>query len=370
MTRFLPAAALLLGLLGPARAQDVVYYYDRAAKKELEHRGKIEAESPAGITIKVREAKEDVVIQVPAGAVAQVIYGQTGVDRLTYRGPFGKLDRAAKESGKAREKALAEALEGFTKLEQQVGGVPNAKRYFQYKAAEATALLATDDPTKVEPAIKLLTDFKTANANGWQIVPALKTLARLQEESGKTDDARKTYEELADLPDIPASLKQESGVLVGRLLLRGGKYADAEKRLKALASAMSAADAQLPFVKAYLVESRLGRGSLDGVPKELGDVIKSSGDARLRGVAHNLLGDYYLKMNQQDEAFWHYLRVDAMYNEDATEQAKALYHLVTLFDKVKKDPIRGKECAARLMEPRFAGTSYQRRLAAEGKKVP
>lgn len=369
MNRFLLAPTLVFGLLGAARAQDFVYYYDRAAKKEQEHRGKIEAESPAGITIKVKEAKDDVVKKVAAGDVTQVIYGQTGVDRLTYRGPFGKLDRATKETDKARrEKAFAEALEGFTKLEQQVGGVPNAKRYIQYKAAEVTALMAQDDPAKVEPAIKLLTEFKAVNGTAWQIVPALKTLARLQEESGKTDDARKTYEELADLPDIPPAVKQESGVLVGRLLLRGGKYADAERRLKALASTMTTTDAQLPFVKAYLVQSRLGRGQLDGVPKELGDVIKSSGDARLRGVAHNLLGDYYLKKNQQDEAFWHYLRVDAMYNEDAEEHAKALFQLVTLFDKVKKDPLRGKECAARLLEPRFAGTSYQRRVAAEGKK--
>ena len=123
-------------------------------------------------------------------------------------------------------------------------------------------------------------------------------------------------------------------------------------------------------IASYLVESRLGRGALDGVAKELADVIKSSGDARLRGVAHNLLGDYYQKVNQQDEAFWHYLRVDAMYPDDAEEHAKALYHLALLFDKVKKDPVRGKECAARLMEPRLAGTSYQRRWAAQSKKTP
>jgi tetratricopeptide (TPR) repeat protein len=369
MTRYTLAATLALGVFGAARAQDFVYYYDRAAKKEEEHRGKIEAESPAGLTVRVKEAKDDVVKKVAAADVTQVIYGGTGVDRLTYRGPFGKLDRAAKEPDKARrEKGLAEALDGFAKLEQQVGGVPNAKRYIQYKVAEVTAQQAQDDPTKVEPAIKLLSEFKAAHANAWTIVPALKTLARLQEDSGKTDDARKTYEELADLPDIPPAVKQESAVLVGRLLLRGGQYADAERRLKSLASAMSAADAQLPFVKAYLVESRLGRGQLDGVPKDLAEVIKSSGDARLRGVAHNLLGDYYLKKGQQDEAFWHYLRVDAMYNEDAEEHAKALFQLATLFDKVKKDPLRGKECAARLMEPRFAGTPYPRRLAAGGKK--
>src|SRR2546421_350036 len=80
--------------------------------------------------------------------------------------------------------------------------------------------------------IKALTDYKTLNPAGWEIVPALKTLARLQEENGKTDDARKTYEELGDLADVPREVKMESDMLVSRLLLRGGKYADAEKKLK------------------------------------------------------------------------------------------------------------------------------------------
>ena len=71
-----------------------------------------------------------------------------------------------------------------------------------------------------ETAIKLLTDFKQDAKNSWLILTALKTLARLQEDAGRTDDARKTYEELADLPDVPKELKQESEVLVGRLFLR------------------------------------------------------------------------------------------------------------------------------------------------------
>ena len=70
------------------------------------------------------------------------------------------------------------------------------------------------------------------------------------------------------------------------------------------------------------------------------------------------------------QALWQYLRVDALYGEDVEEQAKALYHLVGLFDKVKKDPIRGKECAARLLDKRFAGTAYQRLLMQETKPEP
>jgi tetratricopeptide (TPR) repeat protein len=214
----------------------------------------------------------------------------------------------------------------------------------------------------------LLSEFKTSHPTSWQIMPALKMLARLLEESGKMDDARKSYEELADLPDAPLPLKQESAILVGKLLLRGGKYADAEKRLQKLATTLSRDDPQALFVKAYLAESQMGQNNLADVPRALGEVIKGSTDSRLRGLAHNLMGDFYRKKGQPEEAFWHYLRVDALYNEDVDEQAKALYHLTSLFDKVKKDPIRGKECATRLLDKRFSGTMYQRLMAQEMKK--
>ncbi len=367
MNRTLLALALMVGLVGSAQAQDSIFYFDRAAKKEQEYRGLIESESPAGITIKVREGKDELLKKVATDDIVQVFYQQKQVDRLTYRTPFARLERATKESGKAREKTLLDALAGFSDLEKQFGEVPNARRYMQFKVAEVTALLAQQDPTQLKPAIQLLTEFKTAHPISWQVVPTLKTLARLQEEAGDIDEARKSYEELADLPDIPVTLKRDSDLFIGRLLLRTNKYAEAEKRLKKLEGTLSAAEPQTPFVKAYLVACKLGQKQLDGADKQLIDVLKSSNDVRLRALTFNLLGDYYVQRGQLDEAFWQYLRVETMYPDDLEEHAKALYHLVGLFDKVKKDPLRGKECADKLRSPIYAGTTYQRRLLAESK---
>jgi hypothetical protein len=65
----------------------------------------------------------------------------------------------------------------------------------------------------------------------------------------------------------------------------------------------------------------------------------------------------------------HHLRVDAPYNEDPEEQAKALYYLRELFDSQKRDPIRAKECARRLQaDKRLAGTVYQRLAAGKDKE--
>ena len=214
-------------------------------------------------------------------------------------------------------------MDGFKKLDGMMRGKPSARRYIQWKVAEVTVLQAQDDPTRTDEAIKLLTEFKKDNPGSWQILEALKTLAKLQEEAGKADDARKTYEELADAPDVPRELKQESEILVGRLLLRTGKFKDAEKRLQKLGATMSAGDAQRPFVDVYLAESQIGQDNPPAVEKQLKEAIRHNSDARLRGLAYNLLGDHYRKTNKDEEAFWSYLRVDAMYNDDAEEQAKA-----------------------------------------------
>jgi hypothetical protein len=375
MNRILRAVltgGMVLALVGLTRAQDskrstdIVRYVPSGAKKEAEYRGTIEDESPSGLKIKVREGKDMVVKTVPAREITYIFYSGPDVDSLTYRRPFGRLELVPGQTNvKKRAALLQEAWDGFTKLQSSLTARPSARRYMQYKLAEVAVLQARDDPTKAETAIKMLTDFKQDGKHSWLILPALKTLARLQEEGGKTDDARRTYEELADLPDVPKELKQESDILVGRLLLRGTKYADAEKRLEKLNSSMSDADVQRPLVQAYLAESRIGQNKLDTVEKDLKTLIHASADNRVRGVAYNLLGDLYLKKGQGEDAFWSYLRVDALYNDDIEEHAKALYRLVTLFDKVKKDPIRGKECADKLQGKRFFGTTYQK-LAKPG----
>jgi hypothetical protein len=362
------AGALVVAVVGASRA-DTVHFIDRATKKEKTYVGTIQEESLAGIKIKLRSGKNPPVMTVPPGDVTYVVYETKDVDAVSYRAPFRKEDRARLEANpKKRVPLYLAAIDGFRTLEGQLRGRPAARRYMQYKIAEVTVQLAKDDPTKKDEAIKLLAEYKKDNPAGWQILSVLKTLAKLQEDAGRTDDARKTYEELAEVPGVPAELKQESEILVGRLLLRGGKYNDAEARLKKLADTLSAGDAQKPFVDAYLAESRISQGNPASVEKQLQDLVRNNTDARLRGVVFNLLGDHYRKRNELDKAFWSYLRVDAMYNDDAEEQAKALYHLATLFDKKKNDRVRAKECAARLKTPRYDGTLYQKLAGGEAKK--
>jgi predicted negative regulator of RcsB-dependent stress response len=366
------AAVLALAMVGLTRAEDVVHLKkDRPSKKKDvkdpkeqepdEYRGKIEEESPAGIKIKLKRSKDKDLKFIPAGDIDQVAYDCGDVASSVFRGWDGKKNAAAKEPvKKKRTEKFDAALKGFIELEPKLRGEPFAARYVKFRIAEIIKLKSQDDPAQVDEAIKTLMAFKKDHSSGWETLAALKMLAKLQEDSGKIDDARKTYEELAELPGVSKEMKQESEVLVGKLLLRADKWTDAETRLEKLSKDLSDADAVRPFVLAYLAEARIGQNKLDGLEKQLKDLIAANNDSRLRGVLYNRLGDYYRKKAKPADAFWSYLRVDAMYNEDPEEQAKALYYLSSLFDKEKKDPIRGKECIERLKSKRFDGTVYQK----------
>ena len=100
---------------------------------------------------------------------------------------------------------------------------------------------------------------------------------------------------------------------------------------------------------------------------------KAPATTHLKALAYNALGDYYLKSKQPDEAFWHYLRVDAVYTQDREEHARALYNLWKLFESVRGDAQRSNESLEKLEDKSLAGTDYAARAEKEtagDKKTP
>jgi hypothetical protein len=354
------AVGLLAGR--PAQAQDKVIFYDHAQKKEESLTGTIEAESAAGIKINVRGA----VKEVPALEVRSVAYRSKVFGAPDFR-QDGKEDRAAMPSTKPddRKRLLREALDGYQKMAPKLEDNPNARRYVEFKAAHVLAQLAREDPTQADAAIAALVKYKAAFPQGWEIVPALKLLAQMQEDKGDLDAAVQTYGELVNVPAAPRELKRESEVLVAKMLVRAGKYADAETRLKALGTSLAADDPQKPFIQVYLVQSQMAQNNLGQAEAQLKAILAGTADADVRALAHNSLGDYYQAKNQPEEAFWQYLRVDVLYGQDKNEHAKALYHLSKLFDKVKNDRERAQGCLERLMDKQYADCEYQKRAAKE-----
>jgi hypothetical protein len=118
-------------------------------------------------------------------------------------------------------------------------------------------------------------------------------------------------------------------------------------------------------VQVLLAQSQLEQNNLGAVETQVKSALAGTSDNLVRAVAHNTLGEYYLRGKQEEEAFWQFLRVDVLYNQDKAEHAKALYHLSKLFDRPRNDPARARECRDRLLDKQFAGTEYQRRAESE-----
>jgi predicted negative regulator of RcsB-dependent stress response len=309
--------------------------------------------------------KDDKVI--PPYDVIQIAYTTANSAVGDYRTPFSNMDKAMKVDGrtergaKERKALLEKALTGFTEVSSKLGDAPNALRYVKFRIAEVHYQMAQDDAALKPKAVKALEDFRKAYPNGWETVLALELLARTYEQDRNVEEARKALEQLADLPGVPADVKRKSETSVAQMLMRAKRPADAEKRLASLLQNMTPSDPQRPFIQVYQIQCKLAQKNAAGAETQLNDAIRASGDAHLRAVAFNTIGDVYLAENKKEDAFWAYLRVDVMYGGvDVNEHAKALYNLSKLHDEVKRDTNRARNCRDRLMDPRFRETEYQK----------
>jgi len=345
-----------------------VYYLDPATKKEVSLDGGVVEETVAGIKLKV--GKEFKVI--PALDVRQVTY-KTKVNPLEYRKAFSTERKALEPGGKADKKIelLGIALNEFKALANDVKDVPQAARYIAFKAAEVHAAIGREDEKKLPAAIKAVADFRTAHPRGWETLPALKLQAELHELASDPDGAAKVYEEMTALPDAPKEVQNAAQLLVGQMLLRAKKYADAEKGLTAARGGLSPADPQRAATTILICQARLLQNKADGVDKELAGALAATADPVLLAVGHNCLGDFHRAKKQDDQAFWAYLKVYLLLPQDRTEHARAMYHLAKLFDTAQKDPIRAQEVLDKLLADKdYNGTEWQAKAKAESEKKP
>jgi hypothetical protein len=371
MKRILFAAGLTvcfsLFAAAPSRAQDTVRRRDPKGGKDANVSGAIEQESPAGVKIKV--GKESLLI--PPEDIVYIAYHLVNVSEIEFGTPYGKEQQAMTKTGAARKTELAEVQTLYQGLEKKVKGSPDALRYIQYRMAMLALGRAKDDPAV--DAVAALTGFRTANSGGWEIVPATKALAGLLEAKGDQAGARAAYEELAANPEAPKDVQLAANLQVARILSRDNKYADAEQKLKAVAAGMKPDDPQRTYVQVALAQTQVAQGNVKEAEAPLKAAVKGTGDDHLKSLAYNALGDYYQRNKQPDEAFWQYLRVDAVYNQDREEHARALYNLWKLFEAVRGDQQRSNECLQKLEDKTFAGTDYQARALKEtegAKKTP
>ena len=382
---------LLMGVL-PARAL-VVVYIDPGTKKEMEVRTSTmeAAESPEGITVnkgllfeisytKVgmtmrRDTKAVpkpmLPLKISPAAVKDYQLTETEVAPLPflleYRPPLALVERAALPATKDadRVKLMEDSLPKFTELKPKLKEGSLAKRHVEFKHAETLYRLSSIDARHRQPAMAALMEYQKQNGTGWQIVPALTMLAQLQEDAGDLDAVQKTYLALGNTPGLLPEVRVSSLIGAARALMKLEKFGEARTQLNALKAALEAADPLSGKVELYIAQCQLlGDNATEAQQAEqkVRAFLTSTDDKSLKALAHNTLGDYFTKLKRDEDAFWEYLRVDTLFNEDKFEQARAMYHLIRLFRDVKKDPDRATQYEETLTkDPRFAGLEYQKK---------
>jgi lipopolysaccharide biosynthesis regulator YciM len=327
-------AIVLLALVAQARGQDTIRYLDRKSMKETTATGTIVEENPSAVTYKPGGAAGTK--EIPSLDIADVIYEIPGAVRLTYRSAVGEETKANNPTTKDNERiaSLNLALKNYQEVSPLLRDKNKfADRHVQFKIAKLQARLAEDESDQVDAALEGLSSFVKKHADGWQITQAAKLLARLQMNKGDADGARKTYETLAAVDNLPAQVKQDCDFLITDALINGKKFAEAQKKLQGVMQGLSAADPRAVRAKIYLAECLGASGKLQDAVTQIEAIIKQTTDKSLLGAAYNALGDCYRLNSRGKDALWGYLWVDVIYHQDREEHLKAMQHLASLFDE-------------------------------------
>jgi tetratricopeptide (TPR) repeat protein len=355
------AAWLLLS--AGVHAADTIYLVGEKNKLT----GVIVAESPAGVQLRGQKQI------IPAETIQDIEYDIEPVEvRISvYRKALNAEQawrQATRDSDRLKQLELALTSYRAT-LEKIKTERPFPRIHLTYKIAFLQAEHAdlTGRAEELAAALEALQEFQKKYPNSWQIVRALKLLARLQLISGAYADAEKTYQTLAQLA-VDTNLQQEAQLLAAQVWLRAGKYADALPKLETLLSRLPPQSPLGQRTRLSIAECRAAQKDLKTARQVAQDILRQAKEPEVRAAAHNLLGYCAWQAGNAKEALWHFLWVDLMYPNDAAEHARALYYLHQVFNRLN-DPDRAQGyLQALLQNPRFAGMLYQHKARDEARR--
>lgn len=369
MNRLLTALAVVSVLTlvaGPlALAQDEIIYIDRTGKVPAEKKvlGTVQVETPSQIVFKpsrgtgTKEVKVadlvDIAYHIPGG----------GIDYSNARSSEKTSTDAPND--KERETALETALKRYTDILPKAQEA-KAKRHIEFKIARLTARLADKDASQRDPAIEKLMKFKQQHSDGWQITQAAKLLARLQLAKNDTAGAEKTYTDLAATPNLAADTKLDCDLQIAHIMVKGKKFAEAEKKLQDLGKTMAPGSPERTKLEVTLAECQAETGKSNEAIALLTGIINKSTDGELKGLAYNTRAHCYQQSNRMEDALWDYLWVDVIYHQNRDEHAKAVFNLYKLFKDFKKDEAKAKMYKEKLEKDKaFATTEYQKMVLTD-----
>jgi tetratricopeptide (TPR) repeat protein len=368
--RVLFVSLVLFAAVGPPARADLVFVRGR----EKPVNGDVKSEDAKAVVVTVKDAKKKSVDEsIPAMDVLDIHYDSLGPAELRLgSGAYGlakKEDKEAHETADPvkRKASLAKAIENYSETLKKMNANVLARRNIEYRLAILTNMQAATENLGTEKALAKLLDFRKRFPTSWQINHVMPLVAQLQIAGGDGAAAEETFKEMSEMETLPADVRRDAELMIVQVLIRGGKAEQAQKKLDALSAKAGKSPAFASRIEMARAEVLISQKKIDQAVKLLQQVVKENTDKTVKAQAHNTLGECLFKANRYNEALWEFLWVDAVFNQDKSQHAKALYFLWKSFEQLG-DADRAQECRQQLLTDRLlAGTEYQRKAAAEAK---
>lgn len=234
------------------------------------------------------------------------------------------------------------------------------KQELEFYTAQCVAKLALGGTGKLDDAGSMMFKFTSKNDGSFHLLEARELFGDLLVAAGKYADAEKAYRTLATDAPWPDH-KMQAGVAIGRAQLAQKKPDAAEKTF----DAVLAIQAEGPLADFQRMAATLGkarcmgeRGASQEAQKMVQDVIAKA-DAEygeLLSRAYNTLGTIERKAGRTKEALLAFLHVDILYFSFPEAHAEALANLEQLWNEVHK-PERATK-ARQILDTRYKNSPW------------
>lgn len=235
------------------------------------------------------------------------------------------------ETGKDYAKAKP-LYEGFLKapdLRQPTKQFLETRLYL----LRARLLEEGDDDARMSEGPPLAADlngYLDSYTKGWEIWPIGRALARLHADSGKFNDAARTWAKLAKSEALSKDLRDEATLREIDALIRDGKVTEAAPKAADLAKtppASAGAKDRLGIFQAVCAG-----GDIAAAVKKIEEIIGKTKDPLARATGYAMIGELNFAAKKYRDAMWAYLWVEVVFNQDRDEVLNAMARLAVVFD--------------------------------------
>jgi tetratricopeptide (TPR) repeat protein len=328
--------------------------------------GDVKSEDAIGVTVATAKKKTE---KVPASDVLDIQYDDIKPAALRLTGGAYKNARDAEKDVDSadpakRKAAISTAISQYNEtlktLAKQDPPHKNAIRTIRYRIAVLMLKQAHDNKTSSANAVAELQRFRTDFTPAWHISHVMPLIAQAQMDSGDFKGAAATFEDMATMDVLPADVKSNAELMIVQVAVRANDIPTAQRKLAALEAKAKDNPKFASRVKMTKAEVLVGLKQNDEAMKLLQQVVKENNDKETKALAHNTLGECLFKATRYNEALWEFIWVDAVFNQDRSQHAKALYYLWKTFEQLNNAE-RAQECRELLLSTQFNGTEWQTR---------